>query len=124
MYCHIKHKNIKKILKITLITLLSILLLVALAVFSLRYPAVQTYVTKQVTSYLSEQLQTEITLESVYFKPFRSLELRGFAINDRKGDALLSAKQLAARLSFAKIWNNKIVVQHITLDNASVHYEI
>lgn len=104
--------------------MLSIFLLMALAIFSLRYPAVQTYVTKQVTHYLSEQLHTEISLKSVYFRPFRSLELRGFAINDRKGDALLSAKRVAARLSLAKIWNNKIVVQHIMLDSASVHYEI
>lgn len=96
----------------------------ALAIFSLRYPAIQTFVTKQVASYLSKQLQTDISLESVYFKPFRSLELRRFSINDRKGDTLLSAKSATARLSLTKIWDNKMVIQHITLDSAFVHYEI
>nr|WP_281258058.1 translocation/assembly module TamB domain-containing protein [Sphingobacterium gobiense] len=111
-------------LKITAITLLSIMLLTVLAIFLLRYPAIQTYVTKKVANYLSEELQTDISLESVYFTPFRSLELHNFFINDRNGKTLLSAKSATARISLVKLWNKQIGIQHITLDSAFINYEI
>jgi hypothetical protein len=99
-------------------------LLTVFAVFLLRYPAVQTYVTKKVASYLSEELQTDISLEKVYLNPFRSLELHNFFINDRNGNTLISAKSATARISLVKIWNKQIGIQHITLDSAFINYEI
>lgn len=95
-----------------------------MAVFLLRYPAVQTYVTQQVTNYLSKELQTDIAVEKVDFKPFSSLELHNFFINDRRGKTLLSAKSATARISLMKIWNKQIGIQQVTLDSAFINYEI
>ena len=95
-----------------------------MAVFLLRYPTIQTYVTKKVANYLSEELHTDISLEKVYFHPFRSLELHNFFINDRNGNTLLSAKSVTAHISLVKIWNKKIGIQQLTLDSAFINYEI
>lgn len=95
-----------------------------MAIFLLRYPAVQTYVTKKVANYLSKELQTDISLEKVYFKPFSSLELQRFSINDRNGNTLLSAKSATARISLVKIWNKQIGIQQVTLDSAFINYEV
>lgn len=99
-------------------------MLTVAGIFLLRYPTVQTYLSQKVANYLSEELQADISLEKVYFKPFRSLELHNFFINDRQGNRMLSAKSATARISLIKIWNKQIAVQQLTLDSATIHYEI
>ena len=102
----------------------SILLLSIGLLFALRYPTVQTYISQKIAHYLSEELGTEISVKNVYFKPFRSLEIQQFTIHDRQGNTLVAAKRAEASISLTAIWDNKINIQKLLLEDASVHYEI
>jgi hypothetical protein len=61
-------------------------------VFSLQFSAVQTFVSKKIMAYLSAELDSEITIDRVYFKPFSSLELTNFKLKDHQGQTLLAAE--------------------------------
>lgn len=94
------------------------------AIFALRYPAVQTYVTKKAAAYLSKQLQTEIRIEKVYLKPFRSLQIEGVSVNDRAGKKILDAKNITATFSLAKLFQQEIEIRKLTLEDTYVNYEL
>ncbi|WP_444544626.1 translocation/assembly module TamB domain-containing protein [Sphingobacterium alkalisoli] len=114
----------KKILKITLITLTSIFLLVILALFSLQFSAVQTYVSKKVAAYLSEQLDSKIRLQRVYFKPFSAIQLQEFELLDNKGNQIIYVESLDAYLVLREFFNKKIRIEEIKLKNAYVDFQI
>ncbi len=94
------------------------------AIFALRYPAVQTYVTKKAAAYLSKQLETEIRIEKVYLKPFRSLQIEGVSINDRAGKKILDAKNVTATFSLAKLFQREIEIRKLALEDTYVNYEL
>nr|WP_216657777.1 translocation/assembly module TamB domain-containing protein [Sphingobacterium shayense] len=93
-------------------------------ILALQFAAVQTYVSKKVASFLSSQLDTDISIGRVYLKPFRSLELQSLLINDQKGNKLFYAKNITAGLSLTKILSNKIVVKKLDIQEAFLNYEI
>ncbi|TDS12462.1 uncharacterized protein DUF490 [Sphingobacterium paludis] len=104
--------------------MLSITLLTVGVIFALRYPSVQTYVSKKTANYLSEQLGTKISVGNVYINPFRSVEIKGLTVNDRKGKKMLYAKSITATFSLAKLFNNEFEVRKLSLENAYFQYEI
>jgi len=123
-------KSIKKTLKITLIGLFGIVLLAMLGVFALRFSAVQTFLAKRVADYLSDELNTTISIDRVYFSPFSSLdlfsslELQNLSIHDRNDAPMLHAKAITAGLSLGRIFDNRIEVRRLKLQDAFVHYQI
>src|SRR5690606_12696409 len=118
------HKSIKKILKITLWTLASILVLVLLLIFSLQFSSVQTYLTKRVATFLGKELNANITLDKIYFKPFSTLSLQKFAVIEHNGDTTLYAEKLNANLDLLKFFNNKVTIEEIKLEGAYLNYQI
>ncbi|WP_449448517.1 translocation/assembly module TamB domain-containing protein [Sphingobacterium nematocida] len=111
-------------LKITLITTVSILLLIVAAIFVLQFQSVQTYLSQKVARYLSKELDSDIQIDYVYFKPFSAVTLQGFAIKDRKGIPLMSIKELSADLVLSQLLNNKIIVEELYLDEGYINIEL
>jgi len=113
-----------------MIVLFGIVVLAVLGIFALRFSAVQTFLTKRVADYLSEELNTTISIDRVYFTPFSSLDLfsslqlRNLSVRDRNGDPMLRAKSVTAGLSLGKIFENRIEVRKLKLQSAFVHYQI
>ena len=89
-----------------------------------RYKPVQTWAAQQAAGYLSNQLQTEIGIESLYIKPFSSVVLEGLYVLDKQKDTLLSAPKLTVDLNsfslFSSVEKRVIDFKHIELDNGSV----
>ncbi|WP_196936008.1 translocation/assembly module TamB domain-containing protein [Sphingobacterium hungaricum] len=104
--------------------MLSILLLIAIALFSLQFASVQTFLAKKVSAYLSQQLDADISLENVYFKPFTSLELNKFSIKDKHGNRILYTENVEANLVFTQFFNNKISVEELKLTDAFIDYQL
>lgn len=105
-------------------TLGSICVLLVLAVLSLQFSAVQTYLSQKIATYLSEELESEITLDHVYFKPFSSLELRNFQLKDRDGATLLATESLHADFVLTRIFNRQLIIEGIKLKNAEASLHI
>lgn len=93
-------------------------------IYSLRFPSIQTYLTQKVALYLSDELNTKIDVEHVYFKPFLALELRGISFTDTHGQIILKSKKLEASLSFTRIFHNQIIIKELTSHETFFHYQI
>ncbi len=84
-------------------------------VFTLQFKPVQQYVSQKAATYLSKELKTTITLESIYFKPFSSILLTKLYVEDLEMDTLLYVDEFSARLDFRSVLNAKIMINKVEL---------
>ncbi|MGK6350809.1 translocation/assembly module TamB domain-containing protein [Parapedobacter sp. DT-150] len=91
------------------------MLLLAGLVYSLQYRPVQTYFAKKAAAYLSSELNTTVSLDGLYFRPFSSLVLQGLFVADQTGDTLLYADQLAAAVDLWKLRDSRVIVKQAKL---------
>ena len=99
-----------------------ILLLIALY-FVLQSSWVQNWLITKISGYLSEELETTVTVGHVDIAFFDNLALEQIYVADRHGDTLLFAGQLTAGLknNFFSIFSNKLEFNEITLANARIN---
>lgn len=103
-------------------------LLIVLAVsirLIVRVPAVQTWLVQRVTGYLSDELNTNISISAVDIRLFRSVDLKDIYIEDLQHDTLLYAKNLEAKISTFNWEKRLLVLKSIHLDKARIgvkHY--
>lgn len=95
------------------------MILVSGLVIALQYKPVQSYFGKQAAKFLASELQTTISIDGLYLKPFSSFTLEGLYMADRTGDTLLYAGNLQASLDLAKIFQNQIVIHDVKLSSSS-----
>lgn len=84
-------------------------------IFTLQFRPVQQYVTQKAVVYLSNELNTKVSIESMYFKPFSSIVLKKFYIEDLDQDTLLYVDDFSARLDFRSIRDLKIIMNKAEL---------
>jgi hypothetical protein len=97
---------------------------VLVAVISLQFSSVQTYLTKRVATFLSEELDANISLDKIYFKPFSTLSLQNLTITERNGDTTFYAKETNANLDLLHFFENKVTIERIKLEGAYLNYQI
>ena len=90
------------------------------AKYLIKIPRVQTWVVQQAASYLSNELETKVTIGHVDFKLFRSLELKDLYIEDQKRDTLLYAKVFSATISQFSIPKRRLTIGLAELDSARI----
>jgi hypothetical protein len=105
--------------------LLLLILMLGLIVFSFQFKPVQTWAAKKVTRYLSKELNTTVSIKSLYLKPFSAVVLEDLFILDKQNDTLLRTPLLDVQLSgfsvFSSISNRKIDFKTITLNDGSFY---
>lgn len=86
----------------------------------LQMPAVQNWLIRKVTVYLSEELHTTVEVRNVNISFFDNLVLEGFYVEDLKGDTLLYAGELTAGLNtnIFSLLSNKLEFNEISLSKA------
>ena len=90
--------------------------------FSLQFESVQTWGAKKAANYLSDELKTGVGIKRLSLKPFKSLVLEGFYIQDLDKDTLIKAPKLLIDISyFAPFSEKKITLQNIELDNGKIY---
>ncbi len=115
----------KRILR-TLIFLFTFLILLSFATLYLllNNPAIQSWTTRQVTNYLSEQLNTKVSIDNVGIDIFQQMVLNEVYIEDLSNDTLLFAKQL--KVDFSKglttLFNNQLDLQSVTLIDGKFYF--
>lgn len=97
-----------------------IVLLFLLLYLILQMPAVQNWLIRKITTYLSEELHTRVEIRNVNISFFDNLVLEGFYVEDLKGDTLLYAGELTAGLNsnIFTLLNNKLEFNEISLSKA------
>ncbi len=103
------------------------LLLLFVAVRSLiQIPSVQTWAVQKATSYLSDELKTEVRIGSIDIKFFKSIALTDFFVADQRKDTLLFAPELTVSLSKISLSKRQLFIHEANINNARigiVHYK-
>jgi autotransporter translocation and assembly factor TamB len=115
-----KSPFLKRTLKIVGRTLLLIVLLLLIAVGLLRTEWAQNLLIGEITSRLSKQLKTKVSVEKISIGFFDKLNLEGTLIEDRQHDTLLYAGKLKMELTDWFFWQEQVDLEYIGLEDANL----
>jgi hypothetical protein len=108
---------LKRIIRILAWTVASFILLFLIITLLLQFPAVQTWITSQITSSLSRQTQTTIEIDRVSVRFPKTLGLKGIYVEDNKGDTLLYAGGIFIDIGMLGLLRNKVDVKKLELED-------
>lgn len=81
----------------------------------------QNWATQHAAKFLSKELQVNIEIKSLYFKPFTSLNLKGLYIEDQEGDTLIYTENLDANLVLSQLLKNQVSIEKIQIQEGVVN---
>ena len=113
-------KSFKIILKSLLWILLSVVSILFIICILFSIPSIQTYVAQRTARYLSEQMQTEITIEKLHISWDLDIIVKDIIIKDQHGHNLISAKHCEVDFPTLDKLNNKIIIPRIHATDAEV----
>jgi translocation and assembly module TamB len=85
-------------------------------VISLQFTAVQNLITGRLTSWLSSETGTVISIDRVAIRFPKSIGLRGVYAEDENGDTLLYAGNIFANIRMTSLLQNKVLITSLELD--------
>lgn len=100
--------------------LISLLLLFGIVYILIQQPGFQTYLVHKVSDYLSNKLQTKVSVKSVNIQFFTTAVLEEILIEDKTHDTILYAGNLKARLGVFELLNQNFEIKDLTLESARV----
>ncbi|MDO6430982.1 translocation/assembly module TamB domain-containing protein [Flavitalea sp. BT771] len=86
----------------------------------IQLPPVQTWLVSKVTSRLSHQLHTTITVQRVDFSLFNKMVLEGTLVEDQHRDTILYAGALKVNITDWWFFKDKTELQYIGLEDATI----
>lgn len=86
-------------------------------------PPVQQFLVNKTTSYLSEELGTNVRIGKFYLNFFDELELKDLYVSDLRDSTLLAVGSLRVKFNFlpSVLFNKSLTMKSIALDDASVN---
>ena len=110
-------KILKKTLKVFLWIIGSSLTLFLLLVLALQIPAVQNYAKDKAVTYLEGKIKTKVAIDRIEIRLPKKVILEGFYFEDQQKDTLLAGKKLAVDISLFQLFNNKIEINSVDLQD-------
>lgn len=101
--------------------LIAFLLLLLGCYIALHFPAVQTWLTKQVANKLSKELNTRVRVDHVDFQFFKNLSIDGVLIEDHSNDTLLYAGNARLKISDWFFLKDHITIYNVSLSNGVIN---
>ncbi|MEI9912850.1 MAG: hypothetical protein WDO71_26335 [Bacteroidota bacterium] len=112
--------KLRKFKKILLWFFLSLLFLIIALWAFIHTPWGQNWITGQVTSRLSKDLNTKIEIKRVNFSLFNKMDLQGVLVEDHQHDTLLYADEVQVRITDWFFFKKNIELKYIGLENAII----
>ncbi len=112
---------LKKTTKVFLCILLCLLLVVIGIFIFINTSSGKNVVKNQVTKYLSNKLQTTVSIGTVDYSLPKWLEIKNVYIEDRKKDTLLFGEELSVDLDMLKLIQGNTDIKKIFLKNIGIH---
>jgi len=109
----------KRIAKITVILYFVLITLPAFVFILIRTPFIQNFIVKNTTAYLSRELNTEISIGSIYLSFFLDLEINDLKVNDQQNNLLASIDQIEIGFNRFIFGKNKLLFRKAELTNPS-----
>ncbi len=95
--------------------------MLAIVIFSLQFKPVQTYAAKKAAAYLSKELNTTITIGSLYVKPFKSLVLENLIVLDLQKDTLANFPKFTVDLNRLSLEERILDVNTVQINDGSFY---
>lgn len=102
--------------------LTSIILMVLAGYALLHTSPVQSYVLQRITNYLSRELETEVVIGSMDFKPFRSIVLHEVLIEDRQGGEMLAVTRFDVYIRKISFRHRYVAIREVALHEARIGF--
>ena len=112
-------KILKKTLKVFLWIIGSFLTLFLILVLALQIPAVQNFAKDKAVTYLEGKIKTKVAIDRIEIGLPKKVILEGFYFEDQQKDTLLAGKKLAVDISLFQLFNNKIEINSVDLQDIS-----
>ncbi len=92
-----------------------------LAIFSIvREPFVQTIVAKVASAYISDKLQTEVTIGQVTMDIFLDVVIKDLGVKDRNDSTIISASRIMVNIDRLDLSSNIVDINSVSLKDAHV----
>ncbi|MEO6490268.1 MAG: hypothetical protein ABIO04_10035, partial [Ferruginibacter sp.] len=114
---------LRKTIKILKRVILVVLLLVFVLYGLLHFSPVQTWLAKQVTSVLSKELHTRVTVKRINFAFFNKLSVEGLMVEDRKKDTMIYAGAAKVNITDWFFFKDKITLHYLSMEDAIVNMD-
>ncbi|MEN9569386.1 MAG: hypothetical protein RL172_617, partial [Bacteroidota bacterium] len=111
----------KQIGKWLLRIIIALLLLLLLAIVFIQTQTGKNFVKKQAVNYLQKKLGTRVAIDAIEVDWLTRLKLTGVYIEDREKKLLASIGLLETRYDVSNIFDNKLSIAEITLDNIQLN---
>jgi len=98
-----------------------IIFLLLISYFGLKSPKMQTYITKNLAEKLSQELNTEVTIEGVDIKFIKTIVLEGVLIKDLHKDTLLYVNYFSLDVSNYNLDSNYFNISEVELRNTAFY---
>lgn len=87
----------------------------------LRIPAIQNFVANKTTSWLSDRLQTEVTIDNVSIDILDHIVIKGLYVADMKKDTLLYAGKLSINIGSFNPFTPSVRLKNISLSDTYIN---
>ncbi|NUM32370.1 MAG: translocation/assembly module TamB domain-containing protein [Bacteroidetes bacterium] len=118
-------KIFKKIYKWSLIALALFAFLIIASIAILNLKSVQNFLIKKAAGYLSQELKTTVTIQSIDFKFLNTVVLNGLYIEDLKGDTLGYFGKLKTGFNYKLLFDKKLNlsrINRVSIENSIVKF--
>ena len=102
------------------------MLLFGLLFCAVQIDAVQTFLARRLTAYLSNELNTTVNIQGVSIRFVKSIVLKGFYVQDLHGDTLVYTDELVVSINDLSTKNHTMVIGKLTLNRGQfnlIHYK-
>jgi hypothetical protein len=113
----------KKALIIIAIIMLSFVLLTSGLVGLLHLKSVQTYIIKEVTSKLAEDLEIDINVRQFHYRPLSNLTIDDVYISDQQKDTLAHIEQIELDFNPLQLKDKLLDIDQLTLRNPYINIQ-
>lgn len=110
-------KFIKKALRWLAITILLLLLIPVIISGLLLINSVQNWVVDKATVYATEMVGSEVSINTIYLKPFTDVEINDILIRDYQNDTLIYAQHISVSLLHFSLDSSSVDLGQVTVDH-------
>ncbi|HKP31729.1 MAG TPA: hypothetical protein VJT83_03345, partial [Chitinophagaceae bacterium] len=107
----------RKVLRLFAKVVIAILLFIVVVFILIQTPPVQNFARKKVQSYLSNKLDTKVTIGKLYIGLPDIISLQNVYIEDRSKDTLLAGGKLKVDIDLFKLFSNVVEINEIQLED-------
>ncbi|WP_254070848.1 translocation/assembly module TamB domain-containing protein [Pedobacter sp. L105] len=87
----------------------------------MQFKPVQTFLAKKAAAYLSKELNTTVSLKSIYIKPFKSVVIEDLLVLDLQKDTLLSTPKFIVDLNRLSIDKKILDINTVQVNNGAFY---